>query len=282
MMTPAVMQQLATKPTALPPSPVRPAGEPLSTIRQTDLRSQRAPAADAPAAVPETPWSAPLSGETAVTAQRLGQQTAAEEEQPADDAAPRSMPGELTPEQQAQVAELKARDAEVRAHEQAHKAVGGRYAGAPRYETTRGPDGNTYAIGGEVAIDVSPAATPDETIDKMIQVKAAALAPAEPSPQDRRVAAMADALRLQAMAEARAQDAAESDAAFAESQGGGEEMAPFALGGGGGAGADIIPLAYRKPPIPILLHGMAAYGATLAMNAPSPYAQRAERFDLVA
>ncbi|SOE01696.1 putative metalloprotease CJM1_0395 family protein [Caenispirillum bisanense] len=281
MMTPAVMQQLATKPTALPPSPVRPAGEPLSTIRQTDLRTQRAPAADAPAAAaPETPWSAPLSGETAVTAQRLGQQTAAEEEPPADDAAPRSMPGELSPEQQARVAELKARDAEVRTHEQAHKAVGGRYAGAPRYETTRGPDGNTYAIGGEVAIDVSPAGTPDETIDKMIQVKAAALAPAEPSPQDRRVAAMADALRLQAMAEARAQGAAESDAAFAESQGDGEEMAPFALGGG--AGADVVPLAYRKPPIPILLHGMAAYGATLAMNAPSPYAQRAERFDLVA
>lgn len=281
MMTPAVMQQLASKPTALPPSPVRPAGEPLSTIRQTDLRTQRAPAADAPAAAPETSWSPPVSGETAVTAQRLGQQTAVEED-PADGGESRSMPGELSPEQQAQVAELRARDAEVRAHEQAHKAVGGRYAGAPRYETTRGPDGNTYAIGGEVAIDVSPAPTPDETIDKMIQVKAAALAPAEPSPQDRRVAAMADALRLQAMAEARAQDAAESEAAFAESQGGEEGMAPFAFGSGGGAGADVVPLAYRKPPIPILLHGMAAYGATLAMNAPSPHAQRAERFDLVA
>ncbi|MEL7393699.1 MAG: putative metalloprotease CJM1_0395 family protein, partial [Pseudomonadota bacterium] len=49
-------------------------------------------------------------------------------------------PGELSEEEQAQVDELKARDREVRAHEQAHAAVGGQYAGAPSYTFQTGPD----------------------------------------------------------------------------------------------------------------------------------------------
>lgn len=90
-----------------------------------------------------------------------------------------------------QVQELKQRDSEVRAHEQSHAAIGGQYASSPKYEYERGPDGRQYAVDGEVSINISAGSTPEETIRKMQQVKAAALAPAEPSPQDLRVAAEA-------------------------------------------------------------------------------------------
>ncbi|WP_299589682.1 putative metalloprotease CJM1_0395 family protein [uncultured Tateyamaria sp.] len=108
----------------------------------------------------------------------------------------------LTAPEQAVVKELRARDAEVRRHEQAHAAVGGQYAGAPTYSYQTGPDGRQYAVGGAVSIDVSPVdGDPGATISKMEVVKSAALAPAEPSAADRQVAALADALRAQAVAD---------------------------------------------------------------------------------
>ncbi|MFO7482485.1 putative metalloprotease CJM1_0395 family protein [Oceanibaculum nanhaiense] len=123
-------------------------------------------------------------------------------------------PSGLTEEERAQVDELKQRDREVRAHEQAHAAVGGAYAGSPSYEYESGPDGNRYAIGGEVSIDASPiSGDPEATIQKMEVVKRAALAPAEPSPQDRAVAAQADQTRLKAQAELREQNTEEQQAA---------------------------------------------------------------------
>ncbi len=101
-----------------------------------------------------------------------------------------------------QLTELKARDREVRAHEAAHQAVGGQYAGSISYVYERGPDGAQYAVGGEVSISTSPVrGDPQATIDKMRVVRAAALAPAEPSSQDRAVAAEAMQLMLQAQAE---------------------------------------------------------------------------------
>jgi hypothetical protein len=101
-----------------------------------------------------------------------------------------------------QLADLKARDREVRAHEAAHQAVGGQYAGAISYVYERGPDGAQYAVGGEVSIDTAPVeGDPQATIEKMRTVRAAALAPAEPSPQDRAVAAQAMQLMLQAQSE---------------------------------------------------------------------------------
>ena len=104
--------------------------------------------------------------------------------------------------EQEQVRKLPARDQEVRAHEQAHAAVGGQYAGSPSYEYQRGPDGRNYAVGGEVQIDVSKVAgDPEATINKMAQVRAAALAPAEPSSQDRRVAAEASKTAADARSE---------------------------------------------------------------------------------
>lgn len=89
---------------------------------------------------------------------------------------------------------LAKRDAEVRAHEQAHAAAGGAFAGAPSYGYKRGPDGRSYAVSGEVPIDVSAiAGDPEATIQKMQQVKRAALAPRDPSNADRAIAASADA-----------------------------------------------------------------------------------------
>lgn len=111
-------------------------------------------------------------------------------------------PGDLNAEEKQVVEQLKARDREVRDHEQAHARVGGPYAGEPSYTYQAGPDGKRYAVGGEVPIDVAPVeGDPEATIAKMEIVKAAALAPAEPSGQDRKVAALADAQRLAATAD---------------------------------------------------------------------------------
>jgi len=111
-------------------------------------------------------------------------------------------PNGLTEEEEKVVRELKAQDAEIRRHEAAHAAVGGPYAGAPTYVYQRGPDGKQYAVGGSVSIDTAPIeGDPAATIQKAQVIKAAALAPAEPSAQDRKVAAQADAMLRQAQAE---------------------------------------------------------------------------------
>lgn len=108
------------------------------------------------------------------------------------------------------IQELAARDREVRAHEQAHAAVGGQYASAPTYEYQRGPDGVAYAVGGEVSISTSPIpGDPEATLQKAQQIRRAASAPAEPSPQDRRVAAEAARMEMQARTEIQLRDAEE-------------------------------------------------------------------------
>ncbi len=121
-----------------------------------------------------------------------------------DEKTPQQEAGQPQAEQQEQqeIQELKARDQEVKTHEQAHAAVGGRYAAAPSYSYQLGPDGKQYAVGGEVQIDVSPIpGDPQATVQKMQQVRAAALAPAEPSAADRRIAAEAMQRQIQAQAE---------------------------------------------------------------------------------
>lgn len=95
------------------------------------------------------------------------------------------------PAMQAQIAELKQTEEKVKAHEAAHKAVGGNLASSASYSYTRGPDGQSYITGGEVQINMSDGRTPQETISRMQQVIRAALAPADPSGQDRSVAAAA-------------------------------------------------------------------------------------------
>ena len=71
------------------------------------------------------------------------------------------------------IQQLRARDLEVRSHEQAHVAAAGSLAqGGPSFQFTRGPDGRLYATGGEVGIDVSPVANdPHATIEKAQQIR---------------------------------------------------------------------------------------------------------------
>lgn len=110
-------------------------------------------------------------------------------------------------EQEQEIISLKQRDREVRSHELAHAAVGGPHTGAPSYTFTVGPDGKKYATSGEVSVDLSVIeGDPQATITKLKKVYSAALAPANPSIQDTRVAAQASQLILQAQSELLAQE----------------------------------------------------------------------------
>ena len=106
----------------------------------------------------------------------------------------------LTESESKQVQELKARDREVRAHEAAHLSAAGSLAqGGASYSYQRGPDGVQYAVGGEVHIDTTAVAgDPQATLAKAQRIRAAALAPVQPSSQDLSVAAQ---LAMQARAE---------------------------------------------------------------------------------
>lgn len=111
-------------------------------------------------------------------------------------------PNKLSPEEEEQVKKLQKRDTEVRAHEAAHIAAGGGVVtGGASFSYQKGPDGRSYAVGGEVPIDMSTESSPEATISKMQKVKVAAMAPADPSPQDYKVAATATILEMQARVE---------------------------------------------------------------------------------
>ncbi|HEY0707081.1 MAG TPA: putative metalloprotease CJM1_0395 family protein [Polyangia bacterium] len=107
----------------------------------------------------------------------------------------------LTKEQEAEVQALRQRDTEVRAHEAAHMAAAGATGGGASFDYKIGPDGRHYAVGGEVPVRTAPAKTPEEAIRNAAQLRAAALAPAQPSAQDRAVAAEAAAMEAAARAE---------------------------------------------------------------------------------
>jgi len=123
---------------------------------------------------------------------------------------------QLTDAEREVVEKLKIRDQEVRRHEEAHRAAAGAlFRGGPNYTFQTGPDGQRYAVGGDVQIDTSPGRTPEETVQKAAQIRRAALAPAEPSGTDRAVAARATRMeaeaRLEMAAEKQAERTGESD-----------------------------------------------------------------------
>lgn len=126
---------------------------------------------------------------------------------------------DLSPSERRKVQELKQIDAKVRSHEQAHLAAAGQYAqGGISFETKTGPDGEDYAVAGEVSLDTSKADSPQETVQKMRQVKAAALAPAEPSPQDQSIAAQASRRLNQARQELQSEETEGQPSATAASE----------------------------------------------------------------
>jgi hypothetical protein len=128
--------------------------------------------------------------------------------------------GKQDPQLQAAVAQLKSTEEKVKAHEAAHKAAGGAITGPVSFTYTRGPDGRNYITGGEVPITISAGRTPQETISRMQQVIQAALAPADPSPQDRAVAGQAAAQ----------QQAARQKATEIAASGGSSDSAPATVG----------------------------------------------------
>lgn len=92
----------------------------------------------------------------------------------------------------------------------AHKRAGGHYAANPTYSYETGPDGKRYITDGEVNIDIGEEKDPQATIEKMQVVKRAAMAPAEPSGQDRKVyqdASQKEAKARQELAEIKQEEA---------------------------------------------------------------------------
>ena len=127
---------------------------------------------------------------------------------------------ELSAEEQSAVRDLKARDSEVRAHEAAHLSAAGSLAtGGASYDYQRGPDGASYAVGGEVGIRVGGGSTPEERMSNAARAQRAANAPAKPSGADRSIAASASQMIASAraeIAEQRAEQAQEGTAPSAE------------------------------------------------------------------
>ena len=144
-----------------------------------------------PALVELSPW---------VLAAANGSEDASASGDDRRDPAEKTTPWDLGQEEKAQVEELRKTDAKVRAHEMAH-ASSGAATSAPSYEYQTGPDGKRYAVAGHVDVDTSPGATPEQTVAKARQIRAAAMAPTDPSPQDRSVAAEASRMEADAMAQ---------------------------------------------------------------------------------
>jgi len=107
-------------------------------------------------------------------------------------------PKKLSTEDKQVVSRLSARDTEVRAHEAAHQAAASGLGGAASFTYQTGPDGRSYAVGGEVPVSLRPGRTPEETIANAQTVRSAALAPADPSAQDLAVAAEATQMEAEA------------------------------------------------------------------------------------
>ncbi len=144
-------------------------------------------------------------GNSSLAAYDVGSQpanTAGGQRSAAQQPAVRKAGQELSADDKTKLDKLKQRDRQVRQHEAAHIAAsGGLAAGAPTYQYEQGPDGNRYAVGGEVQISVSEGNSPEETLSRASRIRAAALAPADPSPQDRAVAALASQMATKARSE---------------------------------------------------------------------------------
>lgn len=110
---------------------------------------------------------------------------------------------DLTPAEKSRIRALKLRDAEVRQHERAHIAAAGiLIRRGAQFIFVTGPDGQRYAVGGEVQIDTSGVPDdPEATIRQAQNIRRAALAPGQPSQQDRSVAARASRMEFEARAD---------------------------------------------------------------------------------
>ena len=268
--------------------PLRPAGAPvpdpfppLDAAVDQPPEPHRLPALTHPVAAAPAPAEAPVAGPDAGHSASSVPDGAATETGPATGEG-EGGPGteELDEEEQREVQELKQRDREVRQHEQAHVAAAGGHArGGASYEYTTGPDNRRYATGGEVSIDTSKVPDdPEGTIRKAQIVYRAALAPAEPSSQDRSVASVAKQMEAEArrdLAEARreesatgaegdvaAEPASETAATDAGAEAAGTAMRPASAGGDGAKPVEVpeLPSAAIDAGVASLDSGGAAAG----------------------
>jgi hypothetical protein len=176
--------------------------------------------------------------------------TVPEEEEVAPEETEKKEKQELEPEEKRLVSLLRARDTEVRAHEAAHIGASGGMAGGASYTYETGPDGQRYAVGGEVSISSPRTTDPDQALANAQRMRAAAMAPASPSGQDRAVAsrAMTMAMRARsAIAEERAASAEELSPRPRDEEGEGEELPEGAEAG--------------RPAEPARLGGPTEFGA---------------------
>lgn len=159
----------------------------------------------------------------------------------AKNAQPKAAGQELLPEEMREVEQLQQTDREVRQHELAHQITGGPYTGSATFDYEVGPDGQRYAVAGRVSVDYGAVTgDPKATVEKMKTVIAAALAPADPSPQDHQVAARARQTLLSAQLEVSAQMSQQLDqqAANTESPSSAPDARPESAMSATSAGAD--------------------------------------------
>ncbi|MDR3038436.1 MAG: hypothetical protein LBV21_03970 [Candidatus Adiutrix sp.] len=140
---------------------------------------------------------------------------------------------ELSEAEKQEVQKLAQRDREVKAHEQAHVAASGGLAGSPHYEYQTGPDGRRYAVGGEVSVRRGGSSNVDQALREAEAVKRGAVAPAQPSSQDRAVAAAAEADLTRLRAEKTKRERAEKEAETGRPAEAGAESGPAAVVNGG-------------------------------------------------
>lgn len=216
----------------------------------------------------------PDTVELSLRAQVSLQSAEAEGQQPNQTGSERGASGQTGPdgkpisdEQKAQIEKLKQRHAEVVQHEQAHVAAAGAlYRSGPHYDYTSGPDGKQYATGGHVSIDTSPGKTPEETIAKAARIRAAAMAPAEPSGQDQAVANGATQMEAQARAELAEKKSSAST---------GDSVTVSASAAAPNAAANAAPAAGSSPAVASVPAAAAAATVTAAGIRTSPIQQSA-------
>lgn len=182
-----VIQPAQAPAVALPSEPPRP---PTQTAAE-DVARPVIPATPTDAATRQTRDRQQVEEKRGEDRRREGERTRASGED-----------NELGEDERRQVEALEARDREVRQHEAAHRAAAGQHVrGGTQFSYQTGPDGKRYAVGGEVNIDTGRTGDPRADLEKARTIQRAALAPAEPSAQDRAVAAQARAMALEAQRE---------------------------------------------------------------------------------
>ncbi|WP_198262635.1 putative metalloprotease CJM1_0395 family protein [sulfur-oxidizing endosymbiont of Gigantopelta aegis] len=139
--------------------------------------------------------------QTGIAGKNSTDKNSTDEKEPTDKTKPaEQFSSELSESERLEVEKLRSRDTEVKAHEQAHLSAAGDLAqGGASFDYETGPDNKRYAVGGEVSIDTSAVAgDPQATLNKAQRIRRAASAPADPSSQDRSVAAQASRMEVQA------------------------------------------------------------------------------------